>query len=77
MKGVYTYKDKEEDRYLHLYRRLFVKQVPWFALDDLYCRYYTAARGGSAVLGRIQTQTLTRMKRERRERGARWARMKN
>ena len=39
---------KEEYDYsaLHLYCRLLVKRVLWFALDDLYSRYYVAARGG-------------------------------
>ena len=53
-------------------------QGPWFALDDLYGRYYAAARGGgSAAVGRTTMRTPTLMRRERRERGAMWARTNN
>ena len=38
--------DKEEASALHLYWDLFMRQVSWFALDNLYVRYYTVARGG-------------------------------
>ena len=68
--------DKDEASTLHLYCRLFVQQGPWFALDGLYGRYYSAVRGGSAAVGRTPKQTLTRtptrMRRERQERGATW-----
>ena len=39
-----TYEEKEEANNLHLYCRLFMLWGPWFALDDLYSRYYAVAR---------------------------------
>ena len=46
-------------------------------IDNLYGRYYAAARGGLAVVGWTLTRTPTWMRRERRERGATWARTNN
>ena len=42
--GVHTHEDEEETSPLHLYCRLFVQRGPWFALDNLYGRYYEVAR---------------------------------
>ena len=44
------HEDKKEARSLHLYCRLFVRQGPWFTLDELYGEYYVAARGGGGVV---------------------------
>ena len=43
---MHTHEDEEESIDPHLYCRLFVQWGRWFALDDLYGRYYTVTRGG-------------------------------
>ena len=68
------YEEKEEVRSLLLYYCLFVRRVAWFALDNLFGRYYVVAGGGSAAVGQTPTRTPTWM---RRERGAMWVRTKN
>ena len=43
---MHTHEDAEEASAFHLYCRLFVRQRTWFALGDLYGRYYAVARVG-------------------------------
>ena len=72
------HKEEEEASALHLCFRLFVRRGPWFVLDELYCRYYAAARrGGSDALGWMPTRTPAWTTREMGERGATWARTNN
>ena len=42
----HTHEDEEDSSALHLYCHLFVQHGTWFVLDDLYGRYYAAARVG-------------------------------
>ena len=59
------HEDEEKAIALHLYCCLFVRQGPWFALDDLYGRYYVIVMGGgSAAVGQTSERRPTRMMRE-------------